>query len=1076
MRNFIFLFLSAWLSLTSIGNAVDTELLAPNDVSILLRAPLEADDRALALPETAFSTSRALEAKQIVDAAGKVLDPIAGSGFSVGTELFTTDGRKTWRVASIRIDPGAPGLTPAFAPFGRQLQIRLVVQPAPENGGSITVRDEALHLIYSFADRVENESCPLRRAPSPEQVETFGNALADLRTIKDKLASMGVVTDGKPLGLHPAFEDPAAADVLMDGLEAFLHEHLSEARLSALSIAGIPADAPEPWIFFAMNVGQDGRLSPVPGPAIAQPEATDRANDGSNMVPAQAISFLDGLSEGRVMPEGRGRNALPVDCLANLFPIPQPGPSDSVSTSTLFPDAANSLEAAEAVAAVVNDPAASHFFNTDCVSCHTETRRSLDAGADATELAAKAGLDESALPRNPAGNPSFDRWNVRAFGWFPGFSPSPTTRAQATAVRRTAAETEEVLACFNEGDWADTTRPCLGIDRAAELDQGWDSQIRDRFYHTSQGGDLLPLAYFLALETADGKHRFADPENLAKYGWLASGMGAAELNRFDLPVGLAVSDEGIGQRVSLNCAACHTGDVIAGEERLRIEGAPAALNFDLFLADLAAALRRTVQFSDLRTVPPTPTPEFKRFLTRVFVFGGIKDPEAQKEATIAAVSFAQEFAGRAALRRPLHPSGPGRVDALTQIVNAITVKDLGLPENHATPMAPTSYPPLWLTPRLEFVQYNLTVSDPLNRNLGQALGVFGSTKLTGTPGDLFESQVDIVALDQYEDWVADLRAPEWPATALGEGHEIKPTLAEEGRDLFKTTCADCHNAFPYLQSEPKDNAQGDVYIKVTATPYKEAGTDALYTEVLTQRWVDTGVLGTPISPVIVGNDKLTNDVLTTAIESHIGGAGVDPTTIERLTGELLACFKASGGATCPHLDPAQTQPLFPAKVLPAGLVLAKIVQGTTQRKLGEVGFGKEKLRQRPKDHKDCTEQDGKPCGYAVPGGGAALKAGPLEAVWATGPYLHNGSVRTIYELLSEPIDRAVTFWVGSRKLDPENLGFEDDPDALGAELFDTSIPGNGNGGHVFWSEPLTHNQKMAIIEYLKDPRQFPIIR
>ena len=71
----------------------------------------------------------------------------------------------------------------------------------------------------------------------------------------------------------------------------------------------------------------------------------------------------------------------------------------------------------------------------------------------------------------------------------------------------------------------------------------------------------------------------------------------------------------------------------------------------------------------------------------------------------------------------------------------------------------------------------------------------------------------------------------------------------------------------------------------------------------------------------------------------------------------------------------------------------------------------------------------------------------LESLWATAPYLHNGSVPTLADLLSRPEDRRRTF---------ERHGF----------LVDTAIFGNDNGGHGFGSE-LSAADKRALIAYLE---------
>jgi hypothetical protein len=103
-------------------------------------------------------------------------------------------------------------------------------------------------------------------------------------------------------------------------------------------------------------------------------------------------------------------------------------------------------------------------------------------------------------------------------------------------------------------------------------------------------------------------------------------------------------------------------------------------------------------------------------------------------------------------------------------------------------------------------------------------------------------------------------------------------------------------------------------------------------------------------------------------------------------------------------------------------------------------------------------------------------ARPLDGYWATGPFLHNGAVRTYYELLSPVSERAKTFWVGSKEFDPFLLGFRDD-EILGAFLFDASLPGNSNKGHEFRDAPrgtpgvigplLTREQRLDLIEYAK---------
>lgn len=92
-------------------------------------------------------------------------------------------------------------------------------------------------------------------------------------------------------------------------------------------------------------------------------------------------------------------------------------------------------------------------------------------------------------------------------------------------------------------------------------------------------------------------------------------------------------------------------------------------------------------------------------------------------------------------------------------------------------------------------------------------------------------------------------------------------------------------------------------------------------------------------------------------------------------------------------------------------------------------------------------------------------ARPLTGVWATGPYLHNGSVPSLWHLL-HPAQRPPKFIVGNHEFDPAKLGY-----ATGGNgwTLDTSQPGNSNIGHAGdrFGTNLSEGQKTALLEYLK---------
>jgi mono/diheme cytochrome c family protein len=110
-------------------------------------------------------------------------------------------------------------------------------------------------------------------------------------------------------------------------------------------------------------------------------------------------------------------------------------------------------------------------------------------------------------------------------------------------------------------------------------------------------------------------------------------------------------------------------------------------------------------------------------------------------------------------------------------------------------------------------------------------------------------------------------------------------------------------------------------------------------------------------------------------------------------------------------------------------------------------------------------------------GGPVYPARPLDGIWASAPYLHNGSVPTLYHLLLPEEKRPPQFVIGLQDFDPHDVGFEWDPKKYPTFadphvpdkrlfLFDTTIDGNRNSGHQYGTD-LSEEDRRALIEYLK---------
>jgi hypothetical protein len=94
---------------------------------------------------------------------------------------------------------------------------------------------------------------------------------------------------------------------------------------------------------------------------------------------------------------------------------------------------------------------------------------------------------------------------------------------------------------------------------------------------------------------------------------------------------------------------------------------------------------------------------------------------------------------------------------------------------------------------------------------------------------------------------------------------------------------------------------------------------------------------------------------------------------------------------------------------------------------------------------------------------------PLDGIWLRAPYLHNGSVPTLRDLLDPPAVRPKAFHRGYDVFDQKRVGFVSDVARTGDQIFsrfDTAVPGNSNSGHTYGTT-LPDADKWALVEYMK---------
>lgn len=601
-------------------------------------------------------------------------------------------------------------------------------------------------------------------------------------------------------------------------------------------------------------------------------------------------------------------------------------------------------------------------------------------------------------------------------------------------------------------------------DDILTVNQGWDENVRNTFYHAPQGSPIMPYAYFLALEQAKSRKLFNDQAHLRGLGMLY--WGKSDLNPDGLPIGLTMDKGiyGVEDKLGMNCAACHVTEIKVGGKTALVDGGVSHFDFWSFMSELKAAIEATYQEDE----------KFDRFAVRVLRDELNDDSKTHLRARLRGVMRVREdWAVRNTA--PVLP-GPGRVDALNVILNQTTAMMLDRPDNARPVDAPVSYPFLWDAPYMNVVQYNGVVPNKgagaLGRNVGQVLGVFGEVSINEStlPGG-YASSVRVDHLNDLEDTLRTLTAPSWKDFAdQGLLPPVDPALAARGKTVYENECASCHQVI-----DPQN--RGDLAsIEIPLFGMSEIGTDPAAAMGFAARAVAAGplqgrkegyVAGAPMCEFIHGNSVLAhltvgvimNDlgasyksVLSSVVDEAETGLSSE---VHALEDKVKSIFSRH---TDTHKKKAETDQQVIARMKAAGASKEEIVAALETRNDNARALYDLLVEEGLSHHGDDAS-----CLETLET--AQYRARPLNGVWATGPFLHNGSVPTIADLLKAPDDRPKIFVVGDSTLDPFNIGFVA---AEGKDGFtmDTSKPGNLNTGHIYGTD-LDVADKTAILEYLK---------
>lgn len=624
------------------------------------------------------------------------------------------------------------------------------------------------------------------------------------------------------------------------------------------------------------------------------------------------------------------------------------------------------------------------------------------------------------------------------------------------------------------------------------LDQGWNSAESLWFYYTTQGSNLMPFDFFLALEKPGQTQLFRSDENMNFYRYLP--QKASSANPDALPVGW-VKDKYKGKEyVGLTCAACHTGQINYNGVGIRIDGGPASADMENIMIDLAKALKHTREDAEAK----------QRFVKNVLAKGNYKS-EADVLADLS--KYEQRIYSYTYINASQTSYGYARLDAFGRIYNRVlehtinarelreilsdrkimddkvmtkeqideilakidnvitgeqrdhlmerlskylTFEQIALLNNEIfnRPDAPVSYPFLWDIAQHDYVQWNGIADNaglgPIGRNTGEVIGVFGTldwkeekgTSLTsilfqgsGNTRVKFDSSVDVQNLHRIESHLKKLNSPVWPQEILGK---INEEQAAKGKLLFDEYCAACHARI--------DRDDPNRRVVAHMTKVSAIGTDSTMAENSFKYQGYSGILRNQYVGLEVGNILLDKEapvaaLLTQATKNVVATPDPDKWFFQRWTDWAANLVTA-----------------YAENEIKSSIKNGNYDPDTTVNPLASLN---------------------------------AYKGRPLNGIWATAPYLHNGSVPSLYDLLlpkkreGDPEDgeyRPDQFEVGSREFDPVKVGLKSS--GYKSFTFDTSFPGNSNAGHEYASgktaqpngvvlRPLNKDEKLDVLEYLK---------
>ncbi len=569
-------------------------------------------------------------------------------------------------------------------------------------------------------------------------------------------------------------------------------------------------------------------------------------------------------------------------------------------------------------------------------------------------------------------------------------------------------------------------------------DNGLTAAERADFYHLAEGSEVFPLTWLKALEAKNGSLFLQDVERL---GFLPDPENADGLP-VGLTSGVTIGLEPLGPMVGLNCAACHAGEIHYKDQRFRIDGAPNLLNTREFFkslidsaittakdpAKLVAFLARVKDMEEKSAgVEPS---RIRKFARRLLVRVAEREEEEFNEVLKPLISkiIDKEFASERLDLSEFLKEGVQDEKAFREKI----VKDLKV-DGIAEAVKKSKL----LKELADEVEQNSTLMHALE-------DAYIAVRLLRARA-AFLKKLAPVGDDERTNWGPGRVDAFGSARTFLFQPGYLPIHAVSYPPIFELKT---HNWFHYDDNTntflERNFGQalgvGAVYdpktLNSTLQPQNLVKLETLARKLTAPKW-PTEILG----PIDEDRAKRGAKLYTTyCAECHEAPKDGSPWTRLFDLDEIKT-------------DPGRAQ-MF-AEKLPDGRPFPEAIRATM------LELKTKEIANFPPAEKAAIEKQ--PVDWRGP---AKYSARTMKGSWATAPYLHNGSVPTMDDLLKPAKERPAKFYVGSHEYDVVKLGYKSDPKT---SLFDTTTAGNSNAGHEGerYGTSMSDDERKDLIEYLK---------